>query len=186
MRELSPRERRLVALGLLALALGVTWLAIIGPLVVGFLDRAAEKRRLVETFQVDARLIASLPALRATAEAQRAGGARFAIAAPSETLAAEALKQRLQHIAADQGYTVAALEDLQADAPAGAVKLRADMTLSLTQLYETIRRLETEDAHVVIDYLSVNADRSIAAGRLAPIDVRVELSTDWRPVRSAR
>lgn len=186
MRELSPRERRLVALGLLVLAVALVWLVIIGPLVGGFFDRAAEKKRLAETYQVNARLISSLPALRATAAAQRGGGARFAIAAPSETLAAEALKQRLQHIAADQGYKVAAVEDLQADAPAGTVKLRADVTLNLTQLYETIRRLETEDAYVVIDYLSVTADRSLALGRLAPLDVRVELTADWRAVRGAR
>ena len=75
---------------------------------------------------------------------------------------------------------------MQADAPQGAIKVRADLTLTLTQLYETIQRLQNEDAYVVIDYISINADRSGATRKLAPIDVRLELETAWRPVRGRR
>jgi hypothetical protein len=181
MRLLTARERRLLALGGLALALALVWLLIIGPLVWGFTDREAERRRLIAAYQLNARLIGSLPVLRAAAVAQRAGVARFAVLAPSEPLAAEAVKQRLQHLAAEEGFTIGAVEDLQADAAPATVKLRVDMTASLPQFYETIRRLESEDAYVVVDFVSVTADRSLAAGRLAPLDVRLELSADWRP-----
>ncbi len=184
MRPLSPRERRLLALGLTVLAIGLVWLAIVGPLVGGFFDRAAERRDLRAAYLRNERLSASLPALRASAEAQRGNAPRFAVAAPSEALASEALKERLQHLSTDEGFTVASIDDLQADAPAGSIKLRANLTLTLTQLCETIRRLESEDAYVVVDYLSISADRSLAAGRLAPMDVRLELSTDWRPTRA--
>jgi len=183
MRPLTPRERRLVALGLLVLAIGLVWLVLIGPLVGGFVDRAEQRRELANTYRRNERLIAALPALRASAEAQRVNAARFAVAAPSEPLAVEVLKERLQHLATDEGFAVTAIEDLQADAPAGDIKLRADVTLTLTQLYETMKRLESEDAYVVVDYISVSADRSLAAGRLAPLDVRLELSTAWRPTR---
>ena len=181
MRPLSARERRLAAVGLLVLAIALVWLVVVSPLVGGFMERAAERRELRETYRRNERLIASLPALRAEAEAQRRNAPRFAVAAPTEDLAAEALKERLQHLSAQEGFTVAAMEDLQADAAPGAVKLRADVTLTLTQLIDTLRRLQSEDAYVVIDYLSISADRSLAAGRLAPLDVRLELSTAWRP-----
>ena len=181
MRPLTARERRLIAVGGLVLAVGLVWLLIVGPLIGGFVDRAAERRRLATAYQLNARLIAALPVMRAAAEAQRATAPRFAVIAPSEALAAEAVKQRLRRVATDEGFTLGAVEDLQADAPAGAVKLRADMTLTLTQLYETVRRLQSEDAYVVVDYVSVTADRSLAAGRLAPLDVRLELGADWRP-----
>jgi hypothetical protein len=182
-RPLTARERRLLALGLLVLAIGLFWLVVIGPLVGGFFDRTRERRDLWVVHQRNERLIGSMPALRATAEAQRRLAPRFAMAAPSEAAASEAFKDRLRRLATDEGFTIKAIEDLPADGPAGAVKVRTDLTLTLNQLYETVRRLQSEDAYVVVDYLSVTADRSLAAGRLAPLDVRLELSSAWRPTR---
>jgi len=183
MKPMTLRERRLVAIGLLVLAVGAAYLVILGPLVGGFIDRAAQKRDLRESYKRDERLVASLPALRAAAEAQRATASRFAVVAPSEALAVEALKERLQRISTDEGFAVRAVTDMQADAPQGAIKVRADLTLTLTQLYETLHRLQNEDAYVVVDYISISADRSLATGRLAPIDVRLELQTPWRTIR---
>lgn len=183
MRPLTARERRLVALGLLVLAIGLFWLAVIGPLVGGFFDRAQERRDLWTAQRRNERLIGSMPALRAAAEAQAKLASRFAVSAPSEAAASEAFKDRLRRLATDEGFTVKAIEDLPADGPPGAVKVRADLTLTLNQLYETVRRLQSEDAYVVVDYLSVTADRSLAAGRLAPLDVRLELDSAWRPTR---
>ena len=180
MRPLTPRERRLIALGLLVVAFGLVWLILIGPLVGGFVDRARERAELRETYVRNERLMASLSALRATAEAQRKTAPGFAVAAASEALAVEAFKERLQRLAADEGFAITGVEDLQADAPKGGLKLRVDATLTLTQLYETVRRLQSEDAYVVVNYVSVSADRSLALGRLAPLDVRLELSTAWR------
>jgi hypothetical protein len=182
-RPLTARERRLVAVGLLVLAVGLFWLVVIGPLVGGFIDRAQERRDLWAAHRRNERLITSLPALRATAEAQLRLGPRFAMAAPSEAAASEAFKDRLRRLATDEGFTVKAIEDVPADGPAGAVKVRADLTLTLNQLYETLRRLQSEDAYVVVDYLSVTADRSLATGRLAPLDIRLELTSAWRPLR---
>lgn len=184
MRALEPRERRLVAIGLLVVAIALVWLVLVGPLAGGFLDRARERRDLWSAYRRNERLIASLPALRATAETQRALAWRFALPAPTEVAAAEAFKDRLRRLAGDEGFAVKAIEDLPADGPPGAVKIRADITLTLTQLDETIQRLQREDAYVVVDYISVTADRSLAAGRLAPLDARLELSTDWRPARA--
>jgi hypothetical protein len=173
----------LVALGLLVLAVGLIWLVVVGPLVGGFFDRAQERRDLWAVHRRNERLITSLPALRATAEAQARLAPRFAIAAPGEAAASEAFKDRLRRLATDEGFTIKAIEDVPADGPAGAVKVRADLTLTLNQMYETVRRLQSEDAYVVVDYLSVTADRSFATGRLAPLDVRLELTGAWRPTR---
>ncbi|HEY5072439.1 MAG TPA: type II secretion system protein GspM [Caulobacteraceae bacterium] len=183
MRPLLPRERRLVAVGMLIAAVAVAWLAIVGPVVGGFYDRAAERRQLQATVQRNQRLMAALPAWRAVALAQRASTARFAISAPSEQIATETLKERLQHIAADEGFSVTAIEGLPADASAGTVKIRADMELSLPQLCESLRRVETEGAYVIVDYLSISADRALATGRLSPMAARLELSAAYRPAR---
>lgn len=183
MRPLTARERRLVALGLLVLAIGLLWLVVIGPLVGGFFERAQDRRDLWAAQRRNERLIASMSALRATAEAQARLAPRFALGASSEAAASEAFKDRLRRLATDEGFTIKGVEDLPADGPPGDVKVRADLTLTLNQLYETVRRLQSEDAYVVVDYLSVTADRSLAAGRLSPLDVRLELTSAWRPAR---
>ena len=186
MRTLNPRERRIVAVGILVLAIGLVWLILIGPLVGGFMDREAQRRELRASYLRNEKLIAALPALRVSAEAQRRTDPRFAVAAHSESEALESLKERLQHLSTDEGFAVNATEDLEADAPPGTIMLRADLTLTLTQLYETLRRLESEDAYVVIDNISISADRSFAANRLAPLDVRLELAANWRPSGATR
>ena len=181
MRPLSPRESRLAAIGLLVLALALAWLAVIRPLVGGFFDRAVEREQLLNTLRRNERLQASLPAWRAAATAQRASAARFSIAAPSEETAVESLKERLIHLAADEGFAVGGVEDVGANAAPGTVRVRADMTLTLSQFTDTMKRLETEGAYVVVDYISISADRALAAGRLSPMDVRLELTAAWRP-----
>jgi hypothetical protein len=183
MREITDRERRVIALGLLILAIGLGWLLIIGPFVGGFVDRAAERRDESAAYQRNARLIASLPALRAAYEAQSRSASRFGVTAPTQSLAVEALKERLARLSADQGFAIKAVDDLQADSPTGWIRLRADMTATLTQLCETLRRLQSEDAYVDIDDLSISADRSFAAGKLMPLDIRLELSAPWRAGR---
>jgi hypothetical protein len=170
-----------VALGLLVLALGLVWLVIVGPIVGGFSVREVERRQLVATLQRDQRVMDSVPVWRAAAVAQAQTAGRFAIAAPSEQAAVDMLKERVQKIAADQGYALTAMQDLQADAPPGKVRIRADMELTLTQLYETLRRLEAEGTYVVVDFLSINADRALVTGRSAPLGVRIELTADHAP-----
>jgi hypothetical protein len=180
-RPLKARERRLVAIGLLAAALAVVWLALVAPLVGGFFARAAERRELIADYRRDRGVLASLPLWRAAEARQRQSAPRFALAAPSEPLAAEALKERLVKLAADEGFAVMATSDLAADAPPGKIRLRADLQLTLTQLYESLKRLETEGAYVVVEYLAISADRAAATGRSSPLAVRLEITAAYRP-----
>jgi len=180
-KPLQPRERRLVAIGLLMAAVAVAWLAIISPLVGGFFARAAERRELIDTYARNQRTMAQIATWRALADQQRASAPRFAIAATSQQLAAETLKARLIKLAADEGFTVSALSDLAADAPTGKIRLRCDLQLTLPQLYDSLRRLETEGTYVVIEYLAVSADQALASGRSSPVAVRLEITAAWRP-----
>ncbi|MGI9168952.1 MAG: hypothetical protein ACR2FH_02080 [Caulobacteraceae bacterium] len=51
-------------------------------------------------------------------------------------------------------------------------------------MYESLRRLETEGPHVVVEYLAVTADRALATGRSSPLAVRLEISAAYRPSRA--
>jgi hypothetical protein len=149
--------------------------------VGGFIDRARERQRLLKSYQTDQRLIASAPFWRAAGKSQRLTASRFSMIAPSRQQAVEALEERFRHLAADEGFAVTAIQDLQADAPAGTVRIRADAELTLTQLCDSLRRIETEGAYVVVDYLSISADRALVTGRAAPLDIRLEFSAAYRP-----
>jgi general secretion pathway protein M len=180
-RALAPRERRLVAVGLLVAAIAVVWLGLIGPLIDGFSDRAAERARLVANWRRNERLLVDAPIWRAAARSQQTLAERFSLPVASEGLAADTLKARVQKLAADQGYAVTAFQDLTGDAPPGRVRIRADAQMTLTQLCDSLRRLQTEGAYVLVNFLSISADRALKSGRAAPLDVRLELSADYRP-----
>jgi len=184
MRPLSAREQKLLALALLVGAVALVWLAIVQPVVGGFSARAAERERLTQTWRRNDRLIAAMPAWRAASEQQRLTASRFSIDAPSERLAAEALKARIQQLAADEGFNVTGVEDVSDQAKPGEVRVRADGELTLTQLCDSLRRLETEGAFVIVDFIAISADRAAASGREAPLDVRLELSAAYRPPRA--
>ena len=183
MRPLSARERRLVAVALLLAAFALAWFVVVGPFVGGFFDRAAQRRELEAEYQRDLRIMASIPVWRQAAERQRASAPRFAISAQSGQLAVEALKEHLSALATEEGFQITAMQDLDADTPSGEAKVRADLQPNLTQLQESLRRLETEGPYVV-EYLSVSADRALATGHSARLAVRLEISAAWRPPRS--
>ena len=183
MRPLSARERRLVAVALLIAVVAAAWFLIVGPFVGGFFDRAAERRELITSHQRNLKSMASIPMWRKAAEAQRRHAERFAIPAQNEQLAVEALKEHLASLATDEGFQITAIQDLEADTPTDEAKVRADLQITLTQLHESLRRLETEGPYVV-EYLSVSADRALATGKSSRLLVRLEVGAPWRAVRS--
>jgi len=181
MRSLAPRERRLVALGLLVGVVAAVWLLLVAPLVGGFQARAERRETLLAEYQANQRLLASIPSLQRAASQEQATAALYQITAPSTGIAAEALKQRLSATLAGAGGTVAAVQDVQAGVPIGWVSARADARLDLDQFVVAIRQLENEAPYVVVQYISVEADRTAASGHAAPLAVRLQVSALFRP-----
>lgn len=183
MRPLAQRERRLIALGILLGLVAVVVLGAILPLVGGMAARAIERGELRETYVHNQRVLAGIPAWRAQSVRQKATAAKYAIVAPTEALAAELLKQRISRMTNDEGGNVQTISDVQGDVPEGWVKVRADLQLTIGQLYKSLARLESEAPYVVVGYVSVAADRASKTGHAAPMDVRLEISA---PVRLAQ
>jgi len=180
MKPLSPRESRIVAIGILVGLVAVLWLGIVGPLIEGFGDRSDTRATLLETYARNQRVLAELPMWKEQLEQQRQTNSQFAMTAPTQALAAEQLKSRLTRMAGEEGGTLTSLQDVEDGVPDGFVRIRADMQMTLGQLYKSLVRLETEEPYVVIESLSVAADRALQTGHLGPMAVRVEISA---PVR---
>ena len=185
MRALLPRERKLVAIGLLVVVFAVLWLGVLSPLVSGFVERADERESLLMLYARNQRVLAGIPVWRAQAEEQRATASKFELTAPTEPLAAEALKSRLSKLTDDVGGTVEAVQDVQEDVPTGWIRVRADLQLTDGQLYKCLARLESEEPYVVVEYLSIAADRAFTTGHLGPMGVRIEVSAPVRLSQSS-
>jgi general secretion pathway protein M len=184
MKRLTQRESRIVALGILVGLIGLLWLAVVAPIIHGFAARRLERTELRETYVRDQRLLAAIPVWRRQAEQQRASAVRFAYAAPTDALASDLLKERIAQVINQQGGVLKAAQEIPADNLGGWVAVRAELQLNMNQLYESLKRLENEDPYVSIDYVSVVADEAFKTGHLAPMDVRIEVSAQFRPARA--
>ena len=183
MRPLQPRERQIVAVGILILIIAILWFGLVDPLIGGFIARAEDRNDLLAAYQRNERVLAGIPEWRAKADQQKATQSQYAIVAPTKVLAAEGLKQRLNRMVAGVGGTVQAMSELPAQAPDGWVRVRIDLQLTMSQLYKSLNRLENEAPYVVVGYVSVVADRAVQTGHLATMDVRIEVSA---PVRTSQ
>jgi len=177
MRPLAQGERRLIALGVLLALVAVVVLGVIVPVFGGMAARALERGDLVATYERNQRVLAGIPVWRAQAVEQKSTASKFTITAPTQALAAEMLKQRISRMTNEEGGSVQTVSEIQGDTPDGWVKVRADLQLTMAQLYKSLARLESEAPYVVVGYLSVAADRAQKSGHAAPMDVRIEVSS---------
>lgn len=180
MRPLQPRERQIVALGVLVLAIVIVWFGLVQPIVGGFIGRAEERSDLTDAYTRNSHVLAGISQWRDEADEQSTTQSQYAITAPTKVLAAENLKQRLNRLATTVGGTVQTVSELPAEGSEDWVRVRVDMQLTMSQLYKSLTRLENEAPYVVVGYVSVVADRALQTGHLATMDVRLEVSA---PVR---
>lgn len=173
MNGLSLRERRLVALLLLVGVIAAAWFGVARPIVDGFAARAAEREQLAGELARGQRLIGTLRFWRAQAARQHATSAAFAMRAPNADAASELARQRLLGAVLAQGGVVKTIHE-QPGAP-GEVRLRAELQLNLTQLATSLRLIENQKPHVIIEKLSIASDQAAVSGRLSPMDVSIDL-----------
>jgi len=183
MRTLQPRERQIVAVGILILIIAIGWFGLVQPIIGGFISRAEERNDLLAAYQRNERVLTGISVWRTKADEQKDTQAQYAIVAPTKVLAVENLKQRLNRTIATVGGTVQAISELPAQPSEGWVRVRVDLQLTMSQLYKSLNRLENEAPYVVVGYVSVVADRAVQTGHLATMDVRLEISA---PVRTSQ
>jgi len=174
MKPLSPRERKLVAAGLLVAAFALLWLAIVQPIISGFSERDDRRESLIAQYQQNERLIGRIGALRRAAEDQNRLRSVYAIAAPDAVQGGERLKERLELSLEGAGGELRASESV--DAPAGWVRASASALVSNQQLVAWLARLGNYPPYLVIESLTVGADRAVNSNRLDLMDVKIEAS----------
>lgn len=177
------RERRLLALAILIGLIGLVWLLVAAPILGGFAARQDERQSLLLAYARNERAVASISTFRAQVDVQRRTVGRFAIVAPSPLLATDLLRERITRTVSQSGGRLTAAQDLQGTAPAGWVRVRADMKLTLEQFAQVASRLQNEEPYLIIDYTSISANEALQTRRLSPMDIRLEISARHQPAR---
>lgn len=179
---LSRREKRLVAAGLLLLAVALLWLVLVQPILSGFADRAQQREDLAGTHATNAAVIARTAIWRRQATALRADRVRYAMVAPDAERAGAALKDRVVLTLRRNGVVTKILQDIPA--PPGWARIRIDVATELQPLTAALRDLQNDRPTLVIESLTVSADRAFETGRLSSMDVRLEIAAPFQPLAS--
>ncbi len=174
MKPLTPREHKLVALGLLAALIALVWLVMIQPVIGGFGERADRREALVVQYVQNARLVARIAVLRRAAEEQRKRGSAFAIFAPNAEQASERLKERLEASLIRTGGELRSTESVTA--PQGWVRASAAAVVTNDQLVNWLGLLGSEEPYLAMESLTVAADRALNSNRPDIMDVKIEVS----------
>lgn len=181
MRPLSARERKLVAVLLLVLAVALVLLVVIGPIVSGFADRAARREALAQTFHANELRIASLGGLQAEAERQSGEMRQRFIAAPDAAEASELLRERIEALTQELGGDIKASDAVPAET--GWARAAIDARMSHTQLATLLARLNQIKPALAVETVTVIADDAMTNPKSDLLDVRLEATAPFVPAR---
>jgi general secretion pathway protein M len=181
MRPLSPRERKLIAVLILILAVSLVLTIVIGPLVSGFAERAARRDALAQTFHANELRIGSLGALEAEAERQVGQMRALFIAAPDAEDAGETLRERIETAAQEAGADVKASEAVPTEE--GWARAAIDARLSHDQLAALLARLNAMKPALAVESVMVIADDALTNTKSDLLDVRLEATAPFVPAR---
>lgn len=173
MDNLSAREQRLIALGILVALLAAVWLGLAAPIMAGFAARRDARQTAIETLSRNARLISSLAQIRQDALRARTSLPRFAVVAATPAAAAELVRQRLVTVFAQGGVTLEAIRPEEADA--AALRYEVDARGDLPKIIAVVQRLESEAPIAQLPGLSI---ASSASGQ-TPSDLRLRLDVSY-------
>lgn len=180
MRPVSPRERRLIALLILAAMIAGAYYLVIAPITAGFDARAERRDRLALAYVHNLRTLSAIPRLRREAESQRGAAASFVLGVPNRDAGREWLKDRLQRTIDGVGGEFR--EGNDAEGRAGWAQARASARLTLPQLTTALARLQDQPPWLVIESVTVTAGDAVVIGQSPTLDVEIEASI---PLRAA-
>lgn len=175
MNSLSPRERKIVAIGILVGLIALVWFVLIVPVTAGFAARSAERALLTARFAGNERLIASIPRLRNAIESRKADFKNFRTEGESFAAVTEALKERLGAQVAASGGELRAMQEVS-DRP-GWARAWVEARMTLPQMIATLEKVQNQPPYLVVNSLTISADRALQSGKLDLMDIRIEASS---------
>ena len=155
----GPRGRTL-ALGLTLVVVGAAWFGIAAPVLDWYQNRTETLRRQLALQQRMAVLVETLPALREAAETARSSHPTAALfSGGTDALAAAALQQKLDEMAAAAGLRIGSQEILPSQAADSlrAIPVRVTITSPWRALVNLLEATANAETPMMIDDLRLRA-----------------------------
>jgi hypothetical protein len=174
----SRRQAQAAALLILVGLLALITMVIVGPLVSGFYERAAQRKQLAVQYNINNRNIAAIPRLHRLAKEHERLLGDFVTTAPDSASAGEALRQRLQTAIITMGGDFRGGEDIPAPARQAAIRVTA--RIPSNQLNLLLANIQNTKPFLTITALVVGADEALITGQASALDVQIEASIPYR------
>ena len=183
----GPRGQ-LLAVGILLFAVAIVWLGLIAPLLDMFEDRTETLRRQLTMADRTAALVQTVPELQRQAAVAVASGRQADAMLPgaSDALAAAALQQKLDELAAASGVRMGSQEILPAQASDGfrAISVRVTTNAPWRSLVALFLALAQSETPMVADELSLRGPLANVRDPDLPVDASFTI-TSYRPANVA-
>lgn len=168
----TGRRGQALAAGLAALALCLVWLGIVSPLAGWYSDRGDALEALRARAVRETGLIATLPALRAQAEAAAKSPARAVLTGNSDAIAGAALQEQVQSMASAADAQLSSIETLPAE-QSGAYRrigVRVELSAQLPVVAALLRAVEEAEPSMLVDDIRLTATPVVALNARLPLD----------------
>jgi len=178
MRSLSARERQLVAVLLLLVAIAAAYFAVVYPIIDGFRSRAEAREQLQHTFLRNTQRIATLDQLQRTALKQQVDLRTMLIVGPDSDEAGETLREQIEATAQAAHVNVKATEAVLSG-DEGWVRVALEAQMSHAQLANLLAQLNQQRPAIVIETVVANAADALNDPKSDLLDVRLEVSAPF-------
>jgi general secretion pathway protein M len=175
--RLSPREQRLLAIGLLVLAVALVLRLVLLPVIDGFAARAEARDALDLEAARNARLIASVPRIGRIALRQRTDLRLFLLTAPTAEQGSRLLEERLRTSVEAVGGEL--IEMVALDGTPDQLQSRIDARLTEPQLHWLLAELQNRPPYLTVDALTVTAEDALLTGEAGALAVRLDLKVPF-------
>lgn len=162
----TGRQGRILALGLVVLAVVVLWIGIAAPLMDYYDVRAARLAQQAALADRMAGLAAELPDLRTRAAALPANNGDATFAGATDALAGATLQSQLQSLASATGAALSSMETLTAEqsGPYRRIGVKVSISAPLPVLADLIGQIEQSRPPMLIDDLQIHGSPIILPG----------------------
>ncbi len=157
----TGRDGKLLAIGILVVALGLVWLALVGPLIGWYADRDQALQQRIQYAARMAAIAAQYPAARAAARAaqEQAAPSEMILSGDSDPIAGAALESLIDGLTHDSGATLISTESLPAVQDGGFRRIGLHVTAraSWARLIQLLAAIERAEPRMSIGNLQIQA-----------------------------
>lgn len=181
MIQLSPAMRRIVAVGLLCLAVAVIYAIVLRPFIDLYADQReaiSEQRQLLDRYRRYAAARADLGEQLEVLQSDRSAQEGY-LQGDSETLVAAQLQNRIRSVVQATGAKLSSTQVLQAtdEASFRRITVRVTMTCGIVDLQKIFHQLEGGRPYLFLDNVDVSGEQ--ARRRSGEVAVREDLNVSF-------